>query len=76
MLQLLVVGARQHLSGAAPPEVAGNTSVSCHEADAVALNRYLLDINNNNNNHHHHHRVTQSSHSINAIGPAPLLTLM
>jgi hypothetical protein len=23
-------------------------------------------------NHHHHHHVTQSSHSINAIGPAPL----
>jgi hypothetical protein len=22
--------------------------------------------------HHHHHHVTQSSHSINAIGPAPL----
>jgi hypothetical protein len=21
--------------------------------------------------HHHHHHVTQSSHSINAIGPAP-----
>jgi hypothetical protein len=24
--------------------------------------------------HHHHHHVTQSSHSINAIGPAPLWT--
>jgi hypothetical protein len=23
---------------------------------------------------HHHHHVTQSSHSINAIGPAPLCT--
>jgi hypothetical protein len=23
--------------------------------------------------HHHHHHVTQSSHSINAIGPAPVL---
>jgi hypothetical protein len=22
---------------------------------------------------HHHHHITQSSHSINAIGPAPLL---
>jgi hypothetical protein len=24
--------------------------------------------------HHYHHHITQSSHSINAIGPAPLLT--
>jgi hypothetical protein len=26
--------------------------------------------------HHHHHHVTQSSHSINAIGPAPLAASM
>jgi hypothetical protein len=44
------------------------TGVSCFHDE---IGHYHSD-SDEDEDHHHHHHVTQSSHSINAIGPAPL----
>jgi hypothetical protein len=42
-----------------------------HQAGRAAASAQVT-VKVTEHHHHHHHHVTQSSHSINTIGPAPL----